>query len=240
MNCVIIEDEQHAASYLTYLIEHSEHKLNIMATIESVSEAIEWLKHNKIDLIFLDIQLGDGNSFAIFESIQLNTPIIFTTSYSNYAIDAFKLNSIAYLLKPIEQADLNKALSKLNGIYNLMAIPKPLEPTKKFLVQLPNSLRLIEDHDISYFMVQNRHVFIVLNSGEQLLYANTLDSLETSLNAKEFFRINRQFIVRSGAIQKMHMETRGRVRIETIASSKEDMIVSIDRAAQFKDWIQQT
>jgi DNA-binding LytR/AlgR family response regulator len=238
MNCVIIEDEQHAASYLKYLIEQSGHDLKIIAILESLSEARDWLESNTTDLIFLDIQLGDGNSFVLFDAVKQNIPIIFTTSYSNYAIDAFKVNSIAYLLKPIEQADLNRALDKLNSLYSILNPSKPIDPPKKFLVQLPNSLRLIEDHDISYFMVHNRHVFIVLNTDEQLLYANTLDSLETSLNAKDFFRINRQFIVRLGAIQKMYTETRGRVRIETIASSKEEMIVSIDRSAQFKDWIQ--
>lgn len=240
IKCVIIEDEQHAAKYLTYLLERCDYEVEILTTLDTLADATVWLANNDVDLIFLDIQLGDGNSFSIFNSLKIDTPIIFTTSYSDYAIEAFKVNSISYLLKPFELTDLNDALHKFHNLRlpqnKLHAADSP-KYQKRFLVSLPNSLRVLEDEDIAYFMVQNRHVFIVLNNGESVLFESTLDALESKLRPDLFFRINRQFIVSKKAIQKMYNETRGRVRIETIISAKEDMIVSIDRATEFKEWL---
>ena len=240
IRCVIIEDEQYAAKYLTYLLENCEYKIRILAVIDTLAEATVWLANNEVDLVFLDIQLGDGNSFSIFNSLKVDTPIIFTTSYSDYAIEAFKVNSISYLLKPFELDDLNNALHK----FRQLRLPpgNPLNNDtpkyqKRFLGSLPTSLRVLEVEDIAYFMVQNRHVFIVLNTGESLLFESTLDALENKLNPELFFRINRQFIVQKNAIKNMFNETRGRVRIETYDAAREDMVVSIDRAAEFKLWL---
>jgi two-component system response regulator LytT len=240
IKCVIIEDEQHAANYLTYLLERCEYEVTILAIIDTLAEAAEWLASNEVDLIFLDIQLGDGNSFSLFNSLKMPTPIIFTTSFSDYAIEAFKVNSISYLLKPFELADLNNALHKFHQLHPTQKNIKTSVSSqyqKRFLVSLPNTLRVLEDEDIAYFMVQNRHVFIVLNNGESLLFEGTLDALEVKLHPDLFFRINRQFIIRRGAIKNMFNETRGRVRLETINAAKEEMIVSIDRANEFKEWL---
>lgn len=240
IKCVIIEDEQHASKYLSYMLESCDYEIEVLAVIDTLTEATAWLAANDVDLIFLDIQLGDGNSFSIFNSFKIDTPIIFTTSYSDYAIEAFKVNSISYLLKPFELADLNNALHKfyhLRTPQNSSQSPDSRQYQKRFLVSLPNSLRVLEADDIAYFMVQNRHVFIVLNNGESLLFESTLDALETKLSPDLFFRINRQFIVRRGAIKNMFNETRGRVRIETMNAAREDMIVSIDRANEFKEWL---
>jgi two-component system response regulator LytT len=240
IKCVIIEDEQHASNYLTYLLEHCDYEIEIAAIIDTLADATVWLTNNEVDLIFLDIQLGDGNSFSIFNTLKINTPIIFTTSYGDYAIEAFKVNSISYLLKPFELTDLNGALHKffhLRAPQDNISTADNTNYQKRFLVSLSNSLRVIDQHDIAYFMVQNRHVFIVLNNGESLLFESSLESLDEKLNPDLFFRINRQFIVRRGAIKNMFNETRGRVRIETQHVSKEEMIVSIDRANEFKDWL---
>jgi DNA-binding LytR/AlgR family response regulator len=239
IKCVIIEDEQHAANYLTYLLARCDYKIEVLTVIDTLADATTWLATNEPDLIFMDIQLGDGNSFSLFNTLKIDTPIIFTTSYSNYAIEAFKVNSISYLLKPFELDDLNNALHKFFHLRSPQDQDNQ-ESTryqKRFLVSLPNSLRVLNDDDIAYFMVQNRHVFIVLNTGESLLFDNTLEALEEKLNPDLFFRINRQFIVRRGAIQNMFNETRGRVRIETGHASREEMIVSIDRSNEFKEWL---
>lgn len=240
IKCVIIEDEQHAAEYLTYLLESCDYKIETLAIIDTLAEATAWLANNEVDLVFLDIQLGDGNSFSIFNTLKVDTPIIFTTSFSDYAIEAFKVNSISYLLKPFELAELNEALHKFHHLHSPQHTTQTVDSPKyqkRFLVSLPNSLRVLEDEDIAYFMVQNRHLFIVLNSGESLLFESTLETLETKLHPDLFFRINRQFIVRKSAIKNMFNETRGRVRIETINGAKEEMIVSIDRANEFKEWL---
>lgn len=240
IKCVIIEDEQQAAKYLTYLLERCDYPIEVLAIIDTLAEATTWLSTNNPDLIFMDIQLGDGNSFSLFNTLKIDTPIIFTTSYSDYAIEAFKVNSISYLLKPFELTDLNNALHKFYHLRSPQETNNKLEEStyqKRFLVSLSNSLRVLNDDDISFFMVQNRHVFMVLNNGESLLYEGSLESLDEKLHPDSFFRINRQFIVRRGAIKNMFNETRGRVRIETVSGSKEEMIVSIDRANEFKEWL---
>lgn len=240
IKCVIIEDEQQAAKYLTYLLERCDYPVEILTVIDTLSEATTWLTTNHPDLIFMDIELGDGNSFSIFNTLKIDTPIIFTTSHGSYAIEAFKVNSISYLLKPFELDDLNGALHKFFNLrtpQNNSVVSDQAQYQKRFLISLPNSLRVLNDDDIAYFMVQNRHVFMVLNNGESLLYESSLEALDEKLHPGSFFRINRQFIVRRGAIKNMFNETRGRVRIETISGSKEEMIVSIDRANEFKEWL---
>ncbi len=238
MKCLIVEDEQHAADYLGHLISQSDFEVEVAGKIDTVAEAVLWLSENDVDIIFLDIQLGDGNGFNIFEQKQLKTPIIFTTSHSNYALEAFKLNTIDYLLKPIDLSDLNAALLKYNDLFgqpeNLLS---DKNYKKRFMISLPHIIRVVEVNDIAYFVVSNKHLFMMLNTGEQLLYEGTLDAVEASLNPKHFFRINRQFIIRRNAIKAMHHETRGRVRIEPIAPWKEDLIVSIERSIEFKKWL---
>ncbi len=242
MRCVIIEDEQHAAAHLEFMLKQLVPDILIEAKIDSIKGAIQWLSQHDTELIFLDVQLGDGISFSIFDNVQVITPVVFTTSYDQYAIAAFKTNSIDYLLKPIHREDLKAALSKYESLYGATASLNELSRTvnkfqKRFLVTIGNTVRAIAVEDIAYFMVQNRHVFIVLNTGEQLLFDTTLDALESRLDTDSFFRINRQFIVHISAIHKMFNETRGRVRIEVNPSSKEEMIVSIDRASDFKKWL---
>jgi DNA-binding LytR/AlgR family response regulator len=201
-----------------------------------------WLKTNKTDLIFMDIQLEDGSSFSIFDHVQIDTPIIFTTSYDSYALEAFKKNGIAYLLKPIDIEDLDAALQKYSRwflntetVAELAGIASPFQ--KRFLVQLPTTLHSIEAADIAFFYVQNKQVFLVTKLGNKYPFDSTLELLEKRLNPDSFFRINRQFIIRRNAITEMHAETRGRVKIITDPVSKEEMIVSIDRAVDFKNWL---
>jgi two-component system, LytTR family, response regulator LytT len=242
MKCIIVEDEQNAAEHLEYLLRYLRPDVTIEAKIDSVKGAVLWLNKNQADLIFLDVQLGDGLSFSIFDHVDVITPVIFTTSYDKYALDAFKLNSISYLLKPIDVTELKTALNKFDKLTisapNLNQLARiQNQYQKKFLIESGNTIHSFADLDIAYFMVQNRHVFLILNNGQHLICNATMDALEQRLDPALFFRINRQFIVNRNSIHKMTTETRGRVRIEMQPASKDEMIVSIDRANAFKDWL---
>lgn len=242
MKCIIVEDEQNAAEHLEYLLRQVRPEVTIEAKIDSVKDAVLWLNRNNADLIFLDVQLGDGLSFSIFDHVDVITPVIFTTSYDKYALDAFKLNSISYLLKPIDEEELKTALNKFDklttGAPDLNQLARlQNQYQKKFLIESGNTIHSFTDSEIAYFMVQHRHVFLILNSGQHLVFNATMDALEQRLDPGLFFRINRQFIVNRNNIHKMTTETRGRVRIEMQPASKDEMIVSIDRANAFKEWL---
>lgn len=241
MNCIIVEDEHNAADHLEYMLKRINPEIEVLAKLDSIKESVKWLSQNQTDLIFLDVQLGDGISFNIFDQIEILTPIIFTTSYHEYAIEAFKLNSIAYLLKPIDEKELAGALDKydrFNSPSSMQALARAINKyQKKFLVESGNTIHSFTDEDIAFFMVQNRHVFIILHDGLQLVFNATMDAVEQRLSPDDFFRINRQFIINRSAISRMTTETRGRVKIETNPLSKEEMVVSVDRASAFKEWL---
>jgi DNA-binding LytR/AlgR family response regulator len=242
MKCIIIEDEKYAADHLEYLLNESEHNITVEVKIDSVKNAVAWLSNNSTDLIFLDIQLGDDISFSIFDNIQITTPIIFTTSYNEYALKAFEVNSLAYLLKPIDSEELEHALDKYDSLYT--------DPTRydtlgrihnryqqRFLLQIGSQIQSVKQEEIAYFFVEDKHLFIRTIDGSTYLFDSTLEALESRLDPSVFFRINRQIIIAMHAIQKMYNHTRGRVQLETTPPFKEDMIVSIDRAAAFKKWL---
>lgn len=242
IRCIIIEDEIYVANHLRYLLEQCFTEIVIETVLTSVTDSVSWLKQHKTDLIFMDIQLEDGSSFSIFDHIILDTPVIFTTSYDAYAIEAFKRNGIGYLLKPIDKDELENTLHKFTRWFipddthaTLASLASPYQ--KRFLIKLPNTLHSIETKEISYFFVQNKQVFLVCNDGATYPLEHTLEQLEKRLHFDDFFRIHRQFIVNRNAIKQMLNETRGRVRIITAPEHKEEMIVSVDRAADFKRWI---
>lgn len=242
MNCVIIEDEPNAAAHLEYMLGRCNRDVKVMARLETVKSAFLWLKQNNPDLIFLDVQLGDDLSFSIFQNLQVTTPVIFTTSYEEYAVKAFDLNSIAYLLKPVLEDELRSALDKYDQLYaqrpSYEVLGKLVQPfQKRFLVQAGSLIQSIPAEEIAFFFVQNRHLFITTRSGEQFLFDSTLEAIENRLDPEQFFRINRQYIVSIHAIDKMFNYSRGRVKLITDPAPKEDMIVSIDRAAEFKSWL---
>lgn len=243
MNCIIVEDEHNAADQLEYLLQRIRPDIKILAKTDSVRATVLWLNSNKADLIFMDVELGDGICFSIFDQVEVLTPVIFTTSYHQYAIQAFKVNSLSYLLKPIDENELEAALAKYNKLVNpdsyLTLASTVTKYQKKFLVESGNVLHSFSDEDISYFMVQQRHVFIVLANGQRHIFNQTMDALESRLDPAIFFRINRQFIIQRRYIYKMSTETRGRVKLEMEPQSKDEMIVSVDRASGFKEWLKQ-
>jgi two-component system, LytTR family, response regulator LytT len=244
MKCVIIEDEDYAAIFLESLIRECVGDVEIQARLDTVEDAVRWLSQNETDLIFLDIHLGDGASFGIFDHVQLNTPIIFTTSYDKYAIKAFEQNSIAYLMKPIKKAELARALSK----YELLYKPSPetlarisshhAEYQSKFMVYSGNTFLTLTWSDIAYFHLQNkRYLFITTKDKRQFMYNSSLELLEKRLDPGYFFRINRQYIVNKDIIVQSEIKDRGRALLHTNPECKEELVVSIGRAKEFKDWM---
>jgi DNA-binding LytR/AlgR family response regulator len=244
MNCIIVEDEQDAAEYLEFQLKEAEVSIDILARITTVKKAVLWLKQYQTDLIFLDIQLADGLSFEIFDHVDITTPVIFTTSYDYYAIQAFELNSVSYLLKPISRALLSSAVQKFNKLYPQQTLINDKITTiqtdfqKRFFVQSGSSYKSIPVEEISYFRIQNgRYLIMVTQTGDQFLIENTLERLEQRLDANMFFRINRQFIININAISDMVGYDRGRIKIITKPECKEEMVVAIHKAHSFKHWL---
>mgnify|MGYP000368191177 CR=1 FL=1 len=203
MNVVVIEDEQAASRRLIRMLEKQD--LIVLASLSSVETAIEWFKNNSHpELIFLDIQLSDGLSFSIFESVNINSAIIFTTAFDAYALQAFKLNSIDYLLKPIDEDDLAKAVSKFkdrlpkqqavtldfNDIKNLLVNPIDREYKKRFSVKIGQHLKLINVEDIECVYSENKGTYVFTSEGRNYLLDTTLEQLENELEPHKFFRIN--------------------------------------------------
>ncbi len=243
MNCIIIEDGQGALKHLETQLGLTGYPMDIRARIDSVEAAITWLKNNETDLIFLDIQLGDGLSFEIFDHIQVKTPVIFTTSFDQYLVKAFEVNSISYLLKPVKVEQLKAALDKYSFLFEKNEIDKQVIPLnqshqKRFLVQFGSSIKSIPADEVAYLRVQTgRNLILVTRNEQQYLVENTLERLEQRLDPEKFFRINRQFIVHIDAIAAMNNYDGVRIKVETIPACKEDMIVSSKKIYQFKSWL---
>ena len=248
MKVIIIEDEGHAADKLERQLERVSRDIDVQAKLESVESAVQWLQNNSTELIFLDIHLGDSNSFKIFEQIKIKTPIIFTTAYDQYAIEAFKVNSIDYLLKPVNQRDLEKAIDKYLDVFQSkseidyaklasMLDKAASDYQKRFMVYSGDKIKTIEKEEVAYFLAEGKYCFLYSKDNQQYLIDFTLDKLEKVLDPDEFFRINRQFIINIKSIEQMHSYPKGRVKIDLSPKNKKEAIVSIERAAQFKKWL---
>ncbi|TAE49860.1 MAG: DNA-binding response regulator, partial [Bacteroidetes bacterium] len=216
LRILIIEDEPPAARRLERMLRLILPEADILPALDSVKGAVAWLKEQKADLLLLDIHLADGNSFSIFEQIDVRTPIIFTTAYDQYALRAFKLNSIDYLLKPIEREELERAIAKFaenrhpeNPQPDLQQLLKSLQPQpvkeykKRFMVSSGDKLRSVTVEEVAYFYGQQKYVFLITKDKRRHLVDYTLGELEDLLDPNTFFRINRQFLIRVDAITAM-------------------------------------
>lgn len=249
MKVLIVEDEQIAAKKLEKLLVSLNRNIEIVNKTKSVKETISWLAENSVDLIFLDIQLTDGISFSIFENLNINTPVIFTTAYDQYAIKAFELNSLSYLLKPVRKRDLEKALDKYDNLKSnltpdiqyLTDLIQNNEKAykKRFLVQIGDKIHKIETKDISCFYAEDKAVFIQTFEGRNRSIDYSLDNLENMLNPDEFFRINRSIIVNINAISEMFAYSRSRVKLNLLPKKAKitEAIVSVQKSSEFKKWI---
>jgi DNA-binding LytR/AlgR family response regulator len=252
MNVVIVEDEKLAADKLERQLNKADENIHVLAKLESITEAISWFTENKCDLIFLDIHLSDGISFNIFEKIKLKIPVIFTTAYDQYAIQAFKVNALDYLLKPISKSDLSAALEKFHSLSDNQKELPPIDFSalleamadkktaykERFMVKSGGGkIKVIETDSVAYFFAEGKYAFLVDKKGEEHLIENTLEKLVNELNPIKFFRINRQFIIGINAIEKMHTWTKSRIKIELNPPSKQEAIVSVERSPEFKKWL---
>lgn len=249
MKVLIIEDENFAADKLQAMILEIDPTIQVMAKLGSIKESAKWLMQHSADLIFLDIQLSDGLSFSIFEQVEVKTPVIFTTAYDQYAIKAFQLNSISYLLKPIRKSELAEALHKFNSLKSAFSIDfeelltqlqnREPEYKKRFLIQIGDKIKKVEVTEAAYFFVLGKGVYVRTFQGNSYPVEFTLDKLETALNPETFFRINRKYLVNINAISSMVAYSRSRVKIELTPKADDpmDAIVSIDRSADFKKWL---
>ncbi|MBA3647401.1 MAG: response regulator transcription factor [Chitinophagales bacterium] len=247
MRILIIEDEAIAAERLEALIQKVEPLMEVVMKLGSVKSTVKWLKENSVDLIFMDIHLSDGNSFQIFDQINISAPVIFITAYDQYALKAFKVNSIDYLLKPIAEEDLSVAIKKFKGIKNNTADLQPLlewmhqqKPAyqKRFMVSTGKKIIKLDANEVAYFFITDK--VVILQSKEQYLKFSidyTLDNLEEILDPDDFFRINRKIIVSIHSITSMSSYGRGRIFLELKPKPEFETIVSIDRSAAFKNWL---
>lgn len=249
MKVVIIEDELLASERLEKQLKEVVPNIIISAKLTSVESSVAWLKENSVDLIFLDIQLTDGLSFSIFERIEVKTPIIFTTAYDQYAIKAFELNSVSYLLKPIKKTELESSLQKYQSLKSAFSIDfeallssiKGDQQTykKRFLIQVADKLRKVEVENIAYFFALEKSVFFRTTDKQTFPVDMTLDQLEKVLDPAIFFRINRKYIVNINAISNMVSWSKRRIKIELTPSADDnsDTIVSMERYSEFKKWL---
>jgi len=251
MTTIIIEDEKPSARRLQRMLD----SLGVQAEtmLHSVEESIAWFQNNAHpDLIFLDIQLSDGLSFEIFESIDIQSAVIFTTAYDEYALQAFKLNSIDYLLKPIDDEDLAKAVAKyktripkqqsvtldFDDIKKLLVNPIEREYKKRFSVKVGQHLKLINIEDIECFYSENKGTYLYTTEGRNYLLDTTLEQLENELEPQQFFRINRKFFVNIHAIKDMVSYTNSRLQIKLNSFNEQEVIVARERVKDFKNWLE--
>jgi len=249
MNCLIIEDEKVAAKRLLGLIKNYNQSIGILEIIQSVKNSVKWLNTNQApDLIFMDIQLADGLSFEIFEQTIVKTPVIFTTAYDEYALKAFKVNSIDYLLKPIDQGELNTAIEKFNENNKSNEIPTQVfdnilqSLTKnyknKFVIKVGEHIKVFKIDDVQCFYSMEKYSFLQNNSGGDYAIDYSLDQLEGLLDPARFFRINRKFIVSSSAISDIISFTNSRLQVKLLSNTSDDLIVSREKVHGFKNWLE--
>ena len=246
---VVIKDEKLSADHLTVLLNKIDASIVVIECFDSIKSSVTAFKEGlKCDLIFMDIHLADGNSFEIFNQIQLETPIIFTTAFDNYAIQAFKQNSIDYLLKPISLQDLKFALDKFQKQQKsenkdlISSIAKAYQQMNKeyktrFLVKLGQTIDTIPVEEIHHFETKDSLSFLVTNKGNHYSIDYTLDHLETMLHPKNFFRTNRKIILNIHSIEKVSTYFNSRLSITTKFLDSDAKIVSRDRVQDFKKWL---
>ncbi len=251
MNILIVEDEHHAVKRLVSLIQQIRPSANILTSIDTVEDAVEWLtSHPAPDLAFFDIQLADGLSFDIFTKVNLTHPIIFTTAFDEYAIRAFKVNSVDYLLKPIQEEELTHAFQKFEQLYqhqptqyDAQSIQQMLrsmmqkEYTERFLVKVGQQMTHIDVAQIAYLFSENSLTFLKTFSAQKHLLDYTLDQIEEMVSPKLFFRINRKVIVHINAIERVAPYFNNRLALKSNPRSDIDLIVSRDRVKDFKRWL---
>ncbi|UXX79155.1 LytTR family DNA-binding domain-containing protein [Reichenbachiella carrageenanivorans] len=249
MNILIIEDEGIAADRLTQLLQSTTNSPTIIAHLDSVKTAIKWFQTNPApDLAFCDIQLADGLSFEIFEQVDVFCPIIFTTAYDQYAIQAFKVNSIDYLLKPMMEEDLRQAMTKFEKYkqptqsIDTSALMQMLQRDhsnykERFVIKVGEHLKSVMTEDTEVFYSENKATYLLTKTNSKFIIDFTLDQIQDLIDPKAFFRINRKYLIHINSIKDIISYSSSRLKLELLHFNTDDLIVSRERVAQFKEWL---
>jgi two-component system, LytTR family, response regulator LytT len=254
MKVLIVEDEMSASRRLEKMLKKIDPKIEILAIIDSIDDTVNWLTNNKDpDIIFADIQLSDGVCFDIFKQVQTKSAVIFTTAYDEYAVEAFKVNSIDYLLKPINPEALSRSIEKFHtlkityaesDINRFKSLLSMLDQTGKdyksrFLVKTGQNMKIVSTDEIAYFLIENQLVFLITKQNNRFLIEQTLDELEKRLDPKLFFRINRQMIISLDSVRTIHPYFNSRLKLDVTPAHDSEILVSRMKVNDFKKWIDQ-
>ena len=264
MNVLIVEDEAVAARQLKAMLNRAGEDIHVLAILESVEATVAYLRQSpRPDLLLLDIELSDGQSFELFSQVSVTSPVIFTTAYDEYARRAFEVNSVDYLLKPIDEAALRRALDKfrqLNQTYGgtlsagagpeglLIPIDELVRQINqyqrpetrfrdRFLVHLGQRLLPLDVAEVAYFFSANKLTYLKTNTDKQYAIDYSLDELEQSLDPRRFYRINRQFIVSHKAVQKVHLYFTSKLKVDLLPTANEEVVISREKAMAFRRWL---
>ena len=248
MNILIVEDEKHNALRLQQLVKEISDAYCIVGTVSSVEETVFWIKKNaRPDVALMDIRLSDGLSFDVFQQITVDFPVIFTTAYDEYAIRAFKVNSLDYLLKPIQKEELAIALKRTNLTISHPNIEQLLELInskakiyrKRFLLPAYDGFKTINTDDIAFVYFEYKSTRLMLKSGQEEMVSYSLDDLEEDLNPDDFFRANRQFIIHINSIERILNSFNGKLKVVLKKHPEKEVLVSKEKAMKFKEWLNQ-
>lgn len=254
MKVLIVEDEPFAQQELKRLLAATRSDISVLGCIDSIEDTISWLRSNPLpDLIFLDIQLSDGLSFEIFRQEKIICPVIFTTAFDEYAIQAFKVNSIDYLLKPVKQADLTAALAKYDEVresyksndrpvIDISLLEQLLNPRRKtyksrFIARLGDQIKHIAIEEVAWFKAEDNVVFLVTKGNNRFIIDYTIDQVCLQLDPAHFFRLNRGFVAAIQSIGKVSRYFNGRLLVELTPAAPEQVYVSRAKAQEFIDWL---
>ncbi|MBP8822839.1 MAG: response regulator transcription factor [Flavobacteriales bacterium] len=249
LRVAIIEDEPAAVRRMHKLLVEIDPGMEVVADLPSVEQAVAWFRqHAPPDLAFFDVRLADGSSFEVFNAVEVACPVIFVTAFDEFALKAFRVNALDYLLKPVKREELAVALQRVRelrivrGLGGLarhedIAAERPSVPVKRFLIRIGDRIRVVEPKDIAYFHSRQKDTYLRTLEGKDLPLDESLDRLEHQLPADRFFRLNRQLIVNFRSILELLAYSKSRVKVVLQPPFDEDALVSSERSAEFKRWL---
>lgn len=248
MRVLIVEDETAASENLMAMLQEQDSSIEILGVLESVQQVVRWLStHPEPELIFMDIHLSDGSAFSLFDQMEVHSPVIFTTAYDQYALNAFNVNSIDYLLKPVKMKDLKRALDKFNRwtqpdvmayVERMMAMKNGQQSYKQaLLVQVKDKLVPVDVDDIACIYSSERNTSIYLKNGKNMAYNKSLDTIIGSLDPRRFIRANKQYIVSKDVILDLVVWFDNRLLVHVPIDLPEPMFISKNKASEFKNWM---
>ena len=248
MKVAIIEDEPLAVEKLEKFLLRHDAEVEVKARLSKVRDAVDWLSQHQqeLDLIFMDIQLIDGISFEIFNQVDIKRPVIFITAFDEYAIDAFKVNSIDYILKPISYLDVSKALAKVESLKaqlhpseNMASVIQKISQKKtkdRFLVKRGNHIQSIKTEEVACFLAEGRTVTLITLEKKKFIIDYKLEELEDLLSPQQFYRVNRSFILSINAIEDVVLYSNSRLKVRLQVETDKEIIVSREKVSSFKEW----